>query len=137
MKVIKNIFYCALLLLFYSCNNDDATAINDKEFVRFGLLLDANGQILSFPKTATNIEEVNQYTHKSMGTIKIPVVLTAGLKNTPTDIFYEVTTEGSFTGFRISPAEKVTIGAGKLTDTIRISFDSKWSNFNVNKIKNY
>lgn len=135
MKVIKNILYCTLLLLLYSCNDDDATAINDKEFVRFGLLLDTDGEILSFPKTATNIAEVNQYTHKSIGTIKIPVVLTAGLKDTPTDIFYEVTTEGNFTGFRISPTEKITIGAGKLTDTIRISFDSKWSDSNVNKIK--
>jgi hypothetical protein len=136
MKDIKKILMAfAILLAFLGCTKDVDLAINENNFVRFSLLLDKNSEILEYPKVVPNISETSNYTHVSTKIIKIPVVLTGNLKTVPIDVFYEVQTEGNFTDFTVSPANKVIIPAGKLIDTLRITINSRWLGVATNKIK--
>ena len=136
MKVIKYfIGFVLLLFVCLSCTKDSLDNNSTYNFVRFGLLVNTNGEILEFPKIDASITETNIYTHVSTKTIKIPIVLSGKLQTTPTDVFYDLTTEGNFTGFSVSSPNKIAIPAGQLIDTLRISFTDRWSAPNVNKIK--
>ncbi len=136
MKDIKKLFIAfALLLAFLGCTKDVDLSINENNFVRFGLLLDKNGEILEYPTALSSILETATYTHSSTKIIKIPVVLTSNLKAVPVDVFYEVQTEGTFNDFTTSPVNKVTIPVGKLIDTLRITINSRWQGVGTNKIK--
>lgn len=135
MKDIKIIIAILFLLLFIGACTENSNEQEEYNFVRFGLLVNPNGQIIEYPNAKQNIPETDTYNHVTIRTIKIPVVLTSKLKNTPTDVFYEINTEGNFNEFVASPQNKITIPAGKLVDTLRITFKNNWKEANANKIK--
>ena len=137
MKAIKKTaFLLFLVALIFGCTNKDASDYQDNfNFVRFGLQVNTNGQVLVFPQVQQELPEVDAYTHISTSTIRVPIVMTSALKSTATEIFYTIEAEGSFTGYQIAPVQKVIIPAGKLIDTLRISFNARWQSANVDKIK--
>lgn len=136
MKDIKNIILLfTILLAFLGCTKDVDLEIEHLNFVRFSLLLDKNQEILEFPKFNPDISETAIYTHVSTKIIKIPIAVTSKIRTSPIDVFYTIQTEGNFTDFTVLPANKVTIPAGKLVDTLRISINSRWQGVGYNKIK--
>jgi hypothetical protein len=133
MKVIKNILF-PLLFVLLACSDDENYSGN-YNFVRFSLLVNTNGMIIEYPKVETSIQEVNTYTHKSTKTIKIPIALSTPLQKTDTEVYYTVSKEGTFNDYSFSSVDKVIIPAGKLVDTLAITFNDRWQDANVNKIK--
>ena len=136
MKDIKKIATALVgFLLLINCSEKEFDTQKNYDFVHFGLLVDANNRILTFPQVNASIPETDAYTHISTKTIKVPVIISSFLSNAPTEVFYSVTTEGTFSDYQILPIQKVSIPAGKLVDTLRISFNSRWQVANINKIK--
>ena len=137
MKAIKKTAFLLILgAIIYGCTNKDASNYQENfNFVRFGLQVDINNKQLIYPQVQQDIPEIDAYTHLSTRTIRIPIVMTSALKSTATEVFYTIETEGTFTGYQIVPVQKVIIPAGKLIDTLRISFNARWQSANVNKIK--
>ncbi len=136
MKAIKQklIFLTALIFIF-GCTNKEELFTGDYNFVRFGLMLNSNNEPITYPKVVANVIEVDAYKPTTSNDIKIPIVITSNAKNEPTEVFYEITTQGSFTDFTVSPANKVIIPAGKLVDTLTISFNKRWTSVDVDKIQ--
>jgi hypothetical protein len=135
MKATKLFIYLILVaIVFTNCTQHD-TAELGIPFVRFRLLVNSNGQILQFPTVNQSIVETAEFEQVNLNTIKIPVVLSGPLQETPTDVFYEVISEGNFSEFTVSPENKITIQAGTLIDTLRISFQNRWSQTESNSIK--
>ena len=136
MKAIKHFFIVLVCIIFGNgCTkqNDDFTA--NYNFIRFGLLLDVNNNPIQFPAIRPELREVNIYKTDKISDIKIPIIMTSLLQDKPTEVIYEVVNEGNFFDFTISPSAKITIPAGKLVDTIRIKFNSRWTIPDTNKIK--
>jgi hypothetical protein len=135
MKAIKKTLFGLLVLIIIAGCSEKGLYDENYNFVRFGLLVNANNEILVFPQVQQNAIENESYTATTTKSINIPVVMTTTLKDRPTDIFYSITTEGTFTDYRIAPIQKLTIPSGKLIDTLRIAFNTRWTSPNSNKIK--
>ncbi len=121
--------------IFVGCTKQEQDFSENFDFIRFGLLLDVNNKPIQFPEVRPDLKEVARYKTDRISTIKIPVVMTSLLQDKPTDVFYEVVSEGDFSDYTISPINKITIPAGKLIDTIQIKFNSRWITPDINKIK--
>ena len=121
-------------IVLSNCTKHDLLE-TESAFVRFGLLVNANGQALEFPEVNASIAETNVFDQISLKTLKIPVILTGPLRDAPVEVFYEVVSEGSFTEFTVSPSNSVVFEPGTLTDTVQISFQNRWSQAEVNSIK--
>lgn len=136
MKVTRSIymqsrwfFYTISLFLITTigCSVDGNDFSENYNFVRFSLLINPNGQIISKANSSTNVVESSQYTHKSLGAIKIPVLLSVTPQSKPITVKFEVKNKGSYTDYSISPAIKqLTFQPGKLQDSITLSFNSRW-----------
>lgn len=134
MKAIKLLPLFLVLLFILGCNDDEGVKNYDTEFIRFGMLVNANGELLEYPAVRPGLTETDTYKHFSTKTIKIPVVLSGNVRETATDVFYEVSSEGNYSDFETFPDQKVSIPAGKLIDTLEIRFNSRWQEADVNKI---
>ena len=124
-----------MVSIFIGCTKHEEDFSGNYNFIRFGLLLDVNNKPIQYPSVRPDLKEVAIYKTDKITTIKIPVVMTSLLQDKPTDVFYEVVSEGDFSDFSISPSAKITIPAGKLVDTIQIKFNSRWITPDINKIK--
>jgi hypothetical protein len=129
MKAIRSIWIIALLLFVLGCERD--TDLQEFNFVRFGLTVNSDGFPLEYPQVRTNLQEVETFTHANFTPLKIPVVLSSSLSNSPTEVYYTATTEGSYSGYTFSSINKVVIPAGKLVDTLTVAFNSVWSSSDV------
>jgi hypothetical protein len=114
--------------MILSCSKDDSDAKFDiQPFVRFNFLVNSNNEPLVYPQVNSGLIPKNNYTNKSVKTLKIPVTLSSSkLKNSVT-INYSITSSGNSNSFTINPLNKVTFQDTKLTDTIYLSFNERWS----------
>lgn len=135
MKAIRYLSLLFAALVLAACSDDENTINGNHNFVRLSLLVNGNNEILEFPQTNYSTVEQNNYTHTSLKTIKIPVMVAAPLSDEPVTVSYSVTSEGSYTDFSASPANAITLPPGKLVDTIRIAFNSRWTDADANKIR--
>ena len=136
MKDIKIFFGIFLIIIsLFGCTKHEQDFSENYNFVRFGLILNANNIPLEFPQVRADFQEVDLYKTDRISDIKIPIVMSTLLQNSPTDIFYSVSTTGDFSDFTVSPINKITLPAGRLTDTIRIRFNSRWITPDANQIK--
>ena len=104
MKDIKKIVTIIIgFIVMTNCSAKEFDTQKNYDFVHFGLLVDANNRILTFPQVNQSIPETDVYTHLSTKTIKVPVMVSSFLSNAPTEVFYSVTTEGAFSDYQILP----------------------------------
>jgi hypothetical protein len=133
MKGIKIIVFFVSIFICLQCQRDNE--FPEFNFVRFGLTVNANGFPLEFPQVRTNLQEVENFTHANFTPLKVPVVLSAEVSNTPTEVYYTATIEGNYTDYTFSSDDKVIIPAGKLVDTLTVGFNSIWTNAEVGNSK--
>lgn len=123
-----------ITITFVNCSENEATTF-DGAFVRFGLLVNSNGQALEFPQVNASLPETDVFNQVSLKTLKIPVILSSVSRETPVEVFYEVITEGNFENFTVTPANSLIFQPGTLIDTVQVSFQSRWNQVGAKSIK--
>lgn len=130
MNPIKNILlFVFLLSILSSCTKDDeTTSLNLQPHVRFNFLVSTNNVPLVFPQKNGNLIAKGTYNNSSVNTLKIPVTLSASnLTNTVT-VTYSATTTGNSNLYTLAPTNQLTFQGNKLSDTIYVNFNERWTN---------
>lgn len=128
MNRIK-IFSILFTALFYiSCSKDDYKLGSDIDpFLRFNFLVKSDNTPLEYPTVNGNLVPQSTYENKSVKTLKVPVALTTReLKGTVTANF-SAETNGASDSFSVNPVNQLSFQGSKLTDTIYVSFDKRWT----------
>lgn len=134
MKDIKRWVVLLLVALTFSCQYEDRF-VQSPSFVRFSMLVDNNGVLLSFPAVRPGLVDVNTYTHRSTQTIKIPIQLSGPTRSTPLEVFFDVSHEGDFNEYLVTPQSSITLAPGQFVDSLSIQFNERWTQADVNIIK--
>lgn len=134
MKDIKRLLVCFVFVLAFSCQYEDRFVLTPS-FVRFSMLVDNNGVLLNYPAVRPGLVDVNTYTHRSTQSIKIPIQLSGAARKDALEVFYEVSSEGSFTHFNVQPQQSITLLPGQFVDSLTIHFTERWVEADVNIIK--
>ncbi|MDP5201740.1 hypothetical protein [Flavobacterium sp. DG2-3] len=115
-------------LLYISCSKDDYKLGSDIDpFLRFNFLVKSDNTPLEYPTVNGNLVPQSTYENKSVKTLKVPVALTAReLKGTVTANF-SAETNGESDSFRVNPVNQLSFQGSRLTDTIFVSFDKRWT----------
>jgi hypothetical protein len=109
------------------CSIDSFDPTENYNFVRFSLLVNSNGQIISKPNSSSNIEESVTYTHRSLSKVTIPVLLSTKPLDKAVTLKFQVSNSGNYTDYSISPQNnQLTFQPDQLKDSIVITFNSRW-----------
>jgi hypothetical protein len=128
MTRIKIFSILFIALLYISCSKDDYKLGSDIDpFLRFNFLVKSDNTPLEYPTVSGNLVPQSTYENKSVKTLKVPVALTAReLKGTVTANF-TAETNGASDSFSVNPVNQLSFQGSKLTDTIFVSFDKRWT----------
>ena len=118
-----------IVLLFAACSKDDYKlgGENVDPFVRFNFMTKSDNIPLEYPAVNANLIPRNSFENKSVKTLKVPVALTSfSLKNAVT-VNFSTTTTGATDSYSLNPKTALTFEGSKLTDTVFVSFDKRWT----------
>lgn len=137
MKSTKFIIYLFLALVSLSSCDEKNRPLYDEnkygQFVRFAMVLDNNGDPIQ-GEIDPSKAFATRYEHKDLTAIKIPVVLSSSTLDHDVTVGFVSQLYGDFSDYTISPSDSLTFNAQKLTDTITISFTSKWDTLTVDSL---
>lgn len=119
----------AVILLFASCSKDDYKlgSENVNPYLRFNFQLKSDNTPLEYPTVNAALIPINHYENKSVKTLKVPVALTSFSLKNPVTATFSATTTGISDSYSLNPKTELTFQANKLTDTIFVSFDKRWT----------
>ncbi|KDN54193.1 hypothetical protein [Flavobacterium seoulense] len=130
MNRIKIISVLSIVIaIIVSCSKDDYK-LDTKSvdpFVRFNFLTTSAGVPLEYPAVSTTRIPVTTYENKSIKTLKIPVALSSPTLKEDVRVNFSTVTSGDTNVFSIEPTNELLFGGNKLTDTIFVSFDKRWT----------
>lgn len=127
IKIISVLSIVATVIL--SCSKDDYK-LDSREVaphVRFNLMVSSAGVPLEFPSVSTTLASVASFDNKSVKTLKVPVTLTSSVLKSPVIVNFSAASTGSLDNFSLEPSSELLFEGNKLTDTIYISFDKRWT----------
>lgn len=129
MNPIKIFSILSATLLLASCSKDDYKLGSEIDpYLRFNFLVNSNNIPLEYPMVNSVLVPQSTYTNSSVKTLKIPVALTTrALKSPVTANFSAVSSTGDNESFTVNPVNQLVFEGSKLTDTIFVSFDKRWS----------
>lgn len=129
MNPIKILSILATTLLVTSCSKDDYKLGSEIDpYLRFNFLVNSNNVPVEYPTTNALLVPQSSYVNSSVKTLKVPVALTArNLKNSVTANFSATSSTGDSESFTVNPVNQLVFEGSKLTDTILVSFDKRWS----------
>lgn len=126
--IIKFISLLSIVITIVSCSKDDYKLdSNYDSFVRFNFLVTSNNVPLEYPTVNTSLIPVNTYENKSVKVLKIPVTLTAKNLKSPVTVNFSSTTSGAPNSYSMTPENELRFEGNKLTDTVFLSFDKRWT----------
>lgn len=139
LKSLSNNWFVFITLLFLlstlGCSIDSFDPTENYNFVRFSLLVNSNGQIITKPNSSTNIKESDTYTHRSLSKVTIPVLLSTKPLDKAVTLKFDVSNSGNFTDYSITPQNnQLTFQPGQLKDSIVITFNGRWPVQNAGSI---
>lgn len=127
--IIKFISILSIVITIVSCSKDDYKLDSKYDsFVRFNFLVTSNNVPLEYPTVNTSLIPVNTYENKSVKVLKIPVTLTAKNLKSPVTVNFSSTTSGDPNSYSMTPENELRFEGNKLTDTVFLSFDKRWTN---------
>ncbi len=138
MKAITKIFI-PLIILFvaiWGCESDQITGestYNGQAFMRFYLITNSNDEPIDDGVIEIGVLPEEEYTHKSLKPLKIPVTLTYPNIDNEITAEFSQNLSGEFNGYSINPSS-LSFNKDKLIDTITISFTERWDAEDINKI---
>lgn len=126
IKIIAVLSIIAALVA--SCSKDDykLDTTSTDPFVRFNFLVD-NNVPLEYPAKNTSGLPVSTFENKSIKTFKVPVALTSTALKSAVKVKFSAETSGDSNSFTLEPATELVFEGNKLTDTIFVSFDKRWT----------
>src|SRR6218665_83319 len=126
IKILSILFIGVLLT---SCSKEDYRLGSEIDpYLRFNFLANSNNVPLEYPAVNGSLTPKSNYVNTSIKTLKIPVALTTrNLNNTVTANFSAVSSTGDTESFTVNPVNQLTFQGTKLTDTIAVSFDKRWT----------
>lgn len=129
MNLIKTFAILIIASLTASCSKDDYKLGSDIDpYVRFNFLVKSDNTPLEYPAINGNLIPQSTYTNSAIRTLKVPVALTArSLKDAVSVHFSAVSSTGNTSYFIINPVNELKFQGAKLTDTISISFNKRWT----------
>lgn len=129
MNLIKTFAIVIIASLTASCSKDDYNLGSDIDpYVRFNFLVKSDNTPLVYPAVNGNLVPQTSYTNSAIRTLKVPVALTSrSLKEAVTVNFSAVSSTGDTESFTIKPTNELVFQGTKLTDTIAISFNKRWT----------
>ncbi|RZJ51618.1 MAG: hypothetical protein EOO19_00025 [Chryseobacterium sp.] len=129
MNPIKILSILIIATLFTSCSKDDYKlgSENIDPFVRFNFQLKSDNTPLEYPTVNNNLLPVNSYTNKSVKTLKVPVALSARSLKNAVKVNFSASTNGDNESYTLNPASELLFQGNKLTDTVYVSFDKRWT----------
>lgn len=129
MNLIKIFKIFSITLLLASCSKDDyklGSQINP--YLRFNFMVNNNNVPLEYPAVSGILIPQATFVNSSVKTLKIPVALTANpLKGAVTANFSAVSSNGDNESFTVNPVNQLVFEGNKVTDTIFVSFDKRWT----------
>ncbi|QSW89393.1 hypothetical protein J0383_00940 [Flavobacterium endoglycinae] len=127
IKILSLLVAAAALLS--SCSKDDYRLDSTVDpFVRFNFLTTSAGVPLEYPAVSTSTVPLSSYENKSVKTLKIPVALThTNLKSAVSASFSAVSSSNDNESFTVNPVNELVFQGTKLTDTIFVSFNKRWT----------
>lgn len=131
MNRIKIISVLSIVIAgIISCSKDDykLDSRGVDPFVRFNFLATSAGVPLEYPAVSTTIQPSISYINKSVKTLKVPVTLTSATLKEPVRVNFSTVTSGDINSFSLEPKSELFFEGNKLSDTIFISFDKRWTN---------
>lgn len=130
MNRIKIIFVLSLVLAFASCSKDDYRLDSGPvdPFVRFNFVVNGNNVPIEYPTVNTITLPTNTFENKSVKVLKVPVSLTTATLKSQVKVNFSATTSGDSNSFSVSPKSELLFEGNKLTDTVFVSFDKRWTN---------
>jgi hypothetical protein len=116
-------------VLFISCSKDDYKLGSEIDsFLRFNFLVKSDNTPVEYPTVNGSLAPVSNYVNTSVKTLKVPVALTTrNLKNTVTANFSAVSSANDSESFTVNPVNQLIFQGSKVTDTIAVSFDKRWT----------
>jgi len=129
MTRIKIFSILFIAILFTSCSKDDYKLGSEIDpFIRFNFLVKSDNTPVEYPIVNGSLVPQSNYLNTSVKTLKVPVALTArNLKNSVTANFSAVSSTNDNESFTVNPVNQLTFQGNKLTDTIAVSFDKRWT----------
>lgn len=129
MTRIKILSILFTAVLFTSCSKDDYRLGSEIDpFIRFNFLVKSDNTPLEYPAVNGSLVPQSNYVNTSIKTLKVPLALTArNLKNAVTVNFSAVSSTGDNESFTVNPINQLTFQGAKLTDTIAVSFNKRWT----------
>lgn len=129
-RIIKHISVLfVFVILMLSCSKDEfkSTTYDLDSFVRFNFLVNSNNIPLEYPAVGTSLIPLSTYTNQSVKTLKVPVTLSSPTLKEAVRVNFSATTSGDSNVFSIEPTNELLFEGNKLTDTISLSFDKRWT----------
>ena len=128
MTRIKIFSILFIALLITSCSKDDYKLGSEIDpFLRFNFLAKDN-MPLEYPAVNGSLAPLSTYVNSSVKTLKVPVALTTrNLKSAVTANFSAVSSTGDNESFTVNPVSQLLFEGNKVTDTIFVSFDKRWT----------
>lgn len=130
MNRIKIVSILFIFVLYTSCSKDDYKLGSETTpFLRFNFLTRSDNTPLEYPIVNAGLTPQSHYVNNSIKTLKVPVALTSRrpLKNSVTANFSAVSSNNDSESFTINPINELIFEGNKLTDTIFVSFDKRWT----------
>ncbi|MEM9678714.1 MAG: hypothetical protein AAF901_00205 [Bacteroidota bacterium] len=132
MRGIRPLLVVLLLGLLWTCSDDiDRTFSEaDEQFVRFFMLVDNDNNVLEFPEVSGGLVPVSEYTKDRLGTLKIPVALSAINFDSPVNVSFSTEVSNNLQGISVTPQNMLSFSNTQLTDTIYVNFENSWNGLN-------
>lgn len=129
MNRIKIISILFIVVLYTSCSKDDYKLGSETTpFLRFNFLTRSDNTPLEYPIVNAGLIPQSHYVNNSIKTLKVPVALTSRpLKKTVTANFSAVSSNNNSESFAVNPINELLFEGNKLTDTIFVSFEKRWT----------
>lgn len=129
MNLIKIYSIFGIALLLASCSKDDYKLGSKIDpYLRFNFMVNSNNVPLEYPTVSGILIPQSTYKNSSVKTLKIPAALTANpLKGAVTAHFSAVSSTGDNDSFTVNPVNQLVFEGSKVTDTIFVSFDKRWT----------
>ncbi|MBW1655773.1 hypothetical protein [Flavobacterium quisquiliarum] len=128
MNRIKFISIVSIVLALFSCSKDDYRLDTTVDpFVRFNFMVNSNNIPIEYPVVNTTTIPIETYENQSVRVLKIPVSLTSKNLKEAVTVNFSSSTSGDSNSFSVEPKNTLRFEGTKLTDTIYLSFEKRWT----------
>lgn len=121
LLVIGSIISC-------STNDNREAEFTIQPFIRFNLLVNSNDEPLRYPEVNSRRIPVSEFENTSLKPLKVPVTLTSPSPTEDVTATYSINSTDNIDDINFPTQKQLSFSGNQLTDTINISFNSRWEN---------